>query len=91
VCSCKETLGENLDTKELAKQSAKWGNVASSEVLEFACLPESLEYIQNKIQTENLNRVVIAACSSRTHEPLFQRAVRYAGLNPYLMEWVNLR
>lgn len=91
VCSCKGTLDENLDTKKLATQAARWGNVESSEVLDFACSTESLEYIQDKIQSENLNRVVIAACSSRTHEPLFQRAVKHAGLNPYLLEWVNLR
>ncbi len=91
VCSCKDTLGENLDTKDLANQVAKWDGVVSSEVLEFACVPESLEYIRGKIQTENINRIVIAACSSRTHESLFQRTVRHAGLNPYLLELVNLR
>lgn len=91
VCSCKETLDEFLDTKELVRQAAGWDNVALSESLELACQPEALAYLQEKIQSANLNRVMIAACSNRTHEPLFQRAARQAGLNPYLLELVNLR
>lgn len=91
VCSCKNTMDEFLDTKDLAKQAEKWANVESSEVLEFACIPEVWRIIQKKIQHDDLNRVVIAACSNRTHEPLFQRVVRQAGLNPYLLELVNLR
>ncbi|MGD9093446.1 MAG: 4Fe-4S binding protein, partial [Anaerolineales bacterium] len=52
---------------------------------------ESTTYIQEQIHQLNLNRVVIAACSNRTHESLFQRAIRRAGLNPYLLEMVNLQ
>ncbi len=47
--------------------------------------------MQQSIQEAGLNRVVVAACSNRTHESLFQRTVRQAGLNPYLLEVVNLR
>ncbi len=91
VCSCKETLNEFLDTKELVRQAAGWDNVALSKSLELACQPEALAWLQQKIESANLNRVVIAACSNRTHDALFQRAARQAGLNPYLLELVNLR
>ena len=49
------------------------------------------EAAQEAIRDHNLNRVVVAGCSHRTHESLFQRTVREAGLNPYLMEMTNLR
>jgi heterodisulfide reductase subunit A-like polyferredoxin len=57
----------------------------------MACFPETLTYLQQRILQDGINRVVIAGCSNRTHESLFQRTVRQVGLNPYLMELVNLR
>jgi heterodisulfide reductase subunit A-like polyferredoxin len=65
--------------------------VVSAVQLDLACFPHALIEIQNTIQDEKLNRVVIAACSNRTHDALFQRTVRQVGLNPYLLELVNLR
>ena len=91
VCSCGDTMGEEIDVPNLALQAAQWPGVISSEVIDFACFPDKLEYIQDKIQELNLNRVVVAACSNRTHDSLFQRAIRQVGLNPYLVELVNLR
>jgi heterodisulfide reductase subunit A len=91
VCTCGETMSEVLDLSELVKEAENWPNVTHAEIIDVACLPDRLTHIQNRIHAENLNRVVIGACSNRTHESLFQRAVRRAGLNPYLMEMVNLR
>jgi heterodisulfide reductase subunit A len=90
-CSCGGTIAEVLDIPELTRQAASMPGVVSSEIMEFACFPEMLERIQNRIEELNLNRVVIAACSNRTHDSLFQRAVRKTGLNPYLVELVNLQ
>jgi len=59
--------------------------------MDTACFPENIKSIQDTILEQDLNRVVIAACSNRTHDSLFQRAVRQAGLNPYLVELVNIR
>jgi heterodisulfide reductase subunit A-like polyferredoxin len=59
--------------------------------VKFACFPEGVQHIQARIQADGLNRVVVAGCSNRTHDALFQRTVRQAGLNPYLLELVNLR
>ncbi len=91
ACTCGKTLSKTLDFPALARFSAQLPDVAAVEVTEFACFPEFQQHLIEKIQTEDLNRVVIAACSNRTHEPLFQRTVRQAGLNPYLLEMVNLR
>jgi heterodisulfide reductase subunit A len=62
-----------------------------TRILETACFQEDLATIQRDIREQNLNRVVIAACSNRTHDSLFQRTIRQAGLNPFLVELVNLR
>ncbi|MGW8317671.1 MAG: FAD-dependent oxidoreductase [Candidatus Promineifilaceae bacterium] len=91
ACTCGQTISQTLDVREVVRQAAMWPNVALAEIIDLACLPEALQHIQDTIKNEGLNRVVIAACSNRTHESLFQRTVRKAGLNPYLVEVVNLR
>ncbi len=90
-CTCGDTMSEVLDMSRLAQEAAQWPGVVMSEVVGLACFPETLETVQEAIQQNGLNRVVIGACSNRTHESLFQRMARYAGLNPYLIELVNLR
>ena len=57
----------------------------------YGCFDEGQALIQEAIQRHRLNRVVVAGCSHRTHESLFQRTARQSGLNPYLMEMVNIR
>jgi heterodisulfide reductase subunit A len=91
ACSCGSTISDALDMPALIHQSALWPGVVLSETVDFACLPEAMEHIQARMREANLNRVVIAACSNRTHEALFQRMLRLSGLNPYLLELVNLR
>ena len=91
VCTCGETMRQTLDLPELVHAAKGWPDVGHAELIDLACLPDRLEHIQNRILAEGLNRVVVAGCSSRTHESLFQRAVRQTGLNPYLVELVNLR
>ncbi len=91
ACSCGRTIGEHIDVAALVRQAGRWTNVAVAEAAEYACFDEALERLQQRIVAENLNRVVIAACSNRTHDSLFQRVVRRAGINPYLLELVNLR
>ena len=57
----------------------------------FACSVDSVGHIIETIEKKGLNRVVVAACTPRTHEPVFQNALREAGLNPYLFEFANIR
>ena len=91
ACSCGGTIGEVLDMAAITHQAAGYPNVVHAELVDFACFPETLAVLQERIQANDLNRVVIAACSNRTHESLFQRMARQAGLNPYLVELVNLQ
>ena len=91
ACTCGETLQDDIDFRALVQQASHFRGVEMAEILDFACFPEALHHIQEHIQSDKLNRVVIAACSNRTHESLFQRMMRQAGLNPYLLELVNLR
>jgi heterodisulfide reductase subunit A len=91
ACTCGQTMIGNIEYAELIHQANQWPNVEYSEVVDLACFPETLQHIQDVIEERGLNRIVITACSNRTHEALFQRTVRMAGLNPYLMELVNLR
>jgi heterodisulfide reductase subunit A len=91
ACTCGNSIGETLNIPELIQQAAQLPDVVFADILDLACFPEAAQYIQNTIIEKGLNRIVIAACSNRTHESLFQRVVRMAGLNPYLLELVNLR
>jgi heterodisulfide reductase subunit A2 len=90
ACTCGGAMPV-LDLPQLAQQARHWPDVATAEVIPFACLPEGVAHIQERIGDLALNRVVVAGCSNRTHDALFQRAVRQSGLNPYLLELVNLR
>lgn len=91
VCTCGGTISSGIDTAQLAKEARRWPGVASAQVVDFACFPETMAEMQQHICEEGINRVVLAACSNRTHDSLFQKVVRQAGLNPYLLELVNLR
>lgn len=91
LCTCGETMAETLDFAALATAARAWPGVTHVQVLELACFPEGLAAIRETVDRERLNRVVIGACSNRTHDSLFQRTLRLSGLNPYLFEGVNLR
>lgn len=91
ACSCGESISESIDLDFLTKQAALFDNVKFAERVSFACFPEVLEDMGAKIDSSQVNRVVVAACSNRTHDPLFQKMAARAGLNPYLMELVNIR
>jgi heterodisulfide reductase subunit A len=91
LCRCTPTLDGVVDVDDVARFAAKMPNVAHAEPVDYGCFEEGIEAIRSGIETHGLNRVVVAACSHRTHEPLFQRVVREAGLNPYLLEMINVR
>ncbi len=91
LCSCGPSMADVLDLPALAVNARRLPGVVHAERFCYACFPEGLRDLKQAIETYKLNRVVIGACSGRTHDSLFQRAVRETGLNPYLMELVNLR
>ncbi len=91
VCGCGGSISDVVQAPETAGFAAGLPGVVHAEYLPFACFPDGLNHIRRAIGDLRLNRLVVAACSHRTHESLFQRVAREAGLNPYLAEMVNLR
>jgi heterodisulfide reductase subunit A len=91
VCGCGGSISDVVNAPEVVACAADLPGVVHIAYVPLACFPDGLNHIQRTIHELGLNRVVVAACSHRTHESLFQRVVREAGLNPYLMEMVNLR
>jgi heterodisulfide reductase subunit A len=91
VCRCYPSIAGIVDTDALSEFAAALPDVSHVETIDYACLEEYQEQIRQAIDKHQLNRIVVAACSPRTHEALFQRVLRQAGLNPYLMAMANIR
>jgi heterodisulfide reductase subunit A2 len=91
VCDCGFNIGGIVDVRDLAAGVSSMSGVVVSKTIGHGCSRESLDHIQDLIRENKLNRVVIGACSPRTHEALFQDTLRKAGLNKYLVEIANLR
>ncbi len=91
VCDCGMSASGVVDLESLAGDVASIPGVAVAKTLKHACSAESLGQIESEIRDKKLNRVVIGGCSPRTHQTVFQDALRSAGLNKYLVEIANLR
>jgi heterodisulfide reductase subunit A len=91
ICHCGKNIAGVLDVKALQEFASTLPNVAIAENFLFTCSTQTQERIKELVREHNLNRVVVAACSPRTHEPLFQETLRQAGLNKYLFDMANIR
>jgi heterodisulfide reductase subunit A len=91
VCHCGKNVAGFLDVERVTEEAKKLPDVVHSEHMMFACSEDSCKKIKELIQEENLNRIVVAACSPRTHGGLFQDTLMEAGLNKYLFEMANIR
>jgi len=91
VCHCGSNIGGLIDCEKLANYAKKLPNVCYSEDNLYTCSETGLTSIKNAITEHNLNRVVVASCTPRTHEPLFRECISEVGLNPYLFNFVNIR
>ncbi|MBD3234567.1 MAG: FAD-binding protein [candidate division Zixibacteria bacterium] len=91
LCHCGINIAGVLDVEGLKDSVANLPGVAYVENNMFLCADEGQRMMQEKIIEHNLNRVVAAACTPRTHEPIFQDSCEQIGLNPYLFEMVNVR
>jgi heterodisulfide reductase subunit A len=91
VCSCGTNIAGVVDVARLAEGAAKLPHVVHVENALFACAQDFQERISEAVRERGLNRVVVAACTPRTHEPLFQETIASAGLNKYLFEMANIR
>ncbi len=91
VCSCGINIANVVNVKTLVDFAKSLPRVALVENNLFTCSTDTQSLIAGKIREHGLNRIVIAACTPRTHEAMFQDTLREAGLNPYLMEMANIR
>jgi heterodisulfide reductase subunit A len=91
VCHCGINIGGVVNVQEVKEYAKTLGGVAYVEENLYTCSQDTQEKIKKAIQEYQLNRVVVASCSPRTHEPMFQETIREMGLNKYLFEMTNIR
>lgn len=91
VCHCGSNIAGVVDVKAVEEYAQTLPNVVYVERNLFSCSQDTQDMITKRIQEQNLNRIVIAACTPRTHEPLFRETLKAAGLNEYLVEMANIR
>jgi heterodisulfide reductase subunit A2 len=91
ICDCGSNIAGYLQMKELVDYAKTLPNVVFVQENLYTCSEGGINDIKASIPREGLNRVVVASCTPRTHEPLFQSACEEAGLNPYLFEMANIR
>ncbi|MBP6874952.1 MAG: CoB--CoM heterodisulfide reductase iron-sulfur subunit A family protein [Candidatus Eisenbacteria bacterium] len=91
LCHCGVNIAGVLAMPELLQYAQRLPGVAHASEELFACSSSSQNAIQQAIREKGITRVVVAACTPRTHEPVFRRNCAEAGLNPYLLEMVNIR
>ncbi|TFF89758.1 MAG: FAD-dependent oxidoreductase, partial [Promethearchaeota archaeon] len=91
VCECGINIGGYMDIQQVVEYSKTLPDVVFAMHNKYSCSSLTQDIIKEKIEDLNLNRVVVAACTPRTHEPLFQKTIREAGLNEYLFNFVSIR
>ena len=91
ICHCGSNIAGYLGMEEISDYAEKLPNVVFVQRNLYTCSEGGVNEIKNAIKEKDLNRVVVASCTPRTHEPLFRSSCAEAGLNPYLFELVNIR
>jgi heterodisulfide reductase subunit A len=91
VCECGVNIGGVVNCQEVADYAGKLPNVVKSVVNKYTCSDAGQSEIKQAIKEHKLNRVLVASCTPKTHEPIFRTCVEEGGLNPYLFEFVNIR
>ena len=91
VCHCGLNIAGSVDCGKVAKFAATLPHVVLAQDNRYTCSDQGQEQIKKDIEERKLNRVVVASCSPRLHEPTFRKACEDAGLNKYLFEMANIR
>ena len=91
ICHCGKNIAGAVDVKEVRKFASQLPGVVIARDYMFMCSSAGQELIAQDIKRYKLNRIVVAACSPRMHEPTFMAVLQKAGLNPFLLEMVNIR
>jgi heterodisulfide reductase subunit A len=91
VCHCGLNIAKTVECDKVAEAAARFEDVAVSKDIGYACSEPGEQEIKNDILEHGLDRIVVASCSPRLHEPTFRQMLQSVGLNPYLLEMANLR
>jgi len=91
VCDCGLNIAGSVDCKAVSEYAETLPDVVCVVQNKYTCADPGQNEIKNAIREHKLNRVVVASCTPRQHEPTFRQCVLEGGLNPYLMEMANLR
>ena len=91
VCHCGTNIAGVVNVPSVVEYAKTLPNVVFADNNLYTCSNDTQELIKDLIKEHNLNRVIVASCTPRTHEPLFRNTMREAGLNPYLFEMANIR
>ncbi|MCK5246654.1 FAD-dependent oxidoreductase, partial [Candidatus Bipolaricaulota bacterium] len=91
VCHCGRNIGGVVDVPATVEFAETLPGVVYAEHNLYTCSSDTQDRIKELIGEHGLNRVIVASCTPRTHEPLFRDTIREAGLNPYLFEMANIR
>jgi heterodisulfide reductase subunit A-like polyferredoxin len=91
VCNCGINIGGVVDVASVQDYASKLPYVAYTDQNLFTCSTDTQEKIKEKIKEHSLNRVVVASCSPKTHEPMFRETLEACGINKYLFEMANIR
>jgi len=91
VCDCGTNIVKVVDVAGVVEYAKNLPGVVHAEEDTFSCSIDSISHMVEVIEEKRLNRLVVAACTPKTHEPVFQDVLRQAGLNPYLFEMTNIR
>ncbi|MFX1282708.1 MAG: FAD-dependent oxidoreductase [Promethearchaeota archaeon] len=91
VCHCGHNIASVVDVKAVAEYAETFPNVKYATDPMYACAADTQLLIKEKIKEHNLNRIIVASCTPRTHEPLFRSTLQEVGLNEFLFDLTNLR
>lgn len=91
VCECGGNIGEVVDVKAVVDTVKTWDGVTVAKYHKYLCSKPAQEMILDAVKKENLDRVVVASCTPRMHLATFQSVLERAGLNPFMLEFVNIR
>lgn len=91
ICECGQNIAGTVDCDQVTEYASTLPDVVCAVKNRYTCAEPGQQEIKNYIAEHKLNRVVVASCTPKMHEPTFRECVRDAGLNPYLMEMANIR
>jgi len=91
VCHCGSNIAQTVNCIKVSETASRLEDVVISKDIAYACSEPGQQEILDDIHEHGLERIVVASCSPRLHEPTFRQMMQSAGLNPYLLEMANLR